>query len=128
VTGLGRTVESPFPAHGKGSGAQFAEKLLLVHAVLEGFAAVYKDYGDLIVIETPDLGIGVYVDLAPGEAAAFMQFGEALFDDFAEMTSLAGIKDNFPWLRHARECSSFAAWFPRRRQRVLDTRRDRISR
>src|SRR5216683_880284 len=45
-------------------------------------------------------------------SAPLAQLDDALFDDFAEMTSLAGINEDFPRRRHARECSSFGAWFP----------------
>jgi hypothetical protein len=41
-----------------------------------------------------------------------VQLDDAFFDDFAEMTSLAGINEDFPRRRHARECSSFGAGFP----------------
>jgi len=81
--------------------------------VLKSFAAVDEDYGDLVVIEASDCGVGVYVDFTPGEAATPVELDDALFDDFAEMTSLAGINDDFPRLRHTRECSSFGAGFPR---------------
>jgi hypothetical protein len=40
-----------------------------------------------------------------------VEFDQALFDDFAEMTSLARINDDFSSLRHAWECSSFGAAF-----------------
>jgi hypothetical protein len=95
------------------SSAQFAEKFLLVHAVLEGFAAVDEDYGDFVRVEASDFGIGVDVDLTPTVAAALLELDETLFDDFAEMTSLAGINYDFPRQRHAKECSSAGARFPR---------------
>jgi hypothetical protein len=41
-----------------------------------------------------------------------VELDDALFDDFAEMTSLAGVNEDFPRRRHARECSSFGAGFP----------------
>jgi hypothetical protein len=88
---------------------------LFIHAVLEGFATVDEDYWDLVIVEAPDLGVGVYVDFSPGEAATLVQLDDALFDDFAEMTSLAGINEDFPRLLHARECSSFGAGFPMHR-------------
>jgi len=95
------------------SSAQFAQEFLLVHAVFKSFAAVDEDYGDLVVIEAPDFGVGVYIDFTPGEAAPLVELDDALFDDFAEMTSLAGINDDFARLRHARECISLGAGFPR---------------
>jgi hypothetical protein len=81
--------------------------------VLESFAAVDEDYRNLVVIEAPGLGIGVYVDFAPGEAATLLELDDTLFDDFAEMTSLAGINDDLARLHHARQCSSLSAGFPR---------------
>jgi hypothetical protein len=42
-----------------------------------------------------------------------VQLDDALFDDFAEMTSFAGINDDLARLRHPKECSSFGAGFPR---------------
>jgi hypothetical protein len=86
---------------------------MLVHAVLKSFEAVDEDYGDLVVVEASDFGVGVYVDFTPGEAATLVELDDALFDDFTEMTSLAGINDDFPRLRHARECISLGAGFPR---------------
>src|ERR1700682_5418460 len=99
----------------RSSSAQFAQEFLFIHAVLKSFAAIDEDYGDLVGIEAPDFGVGVYVDFPPGEAATLVQLDDALFDDFAEMTSLAGINEDFPRRRHARECSSFGAGFPTRR-------------
>src|SRR3984893_12609210 len=114
----------------RSSSAQFAQKFLFVHAVLKSFAAVDEDYGDLVGIEAPDFGVGVDVDFPPGEAATLVQLDDALLDDFAEMTSLAGINEDFPRRRHARECSSLGAGFPTHRvpDRVPDKERRRIPR
>src|SRR5882762_5875996 len=108
---VARSHTRPFP-HGRGSSAEFAQEFLFVHAVLKSFAAVDEDYGDLVGIEAPDFGVGVHVDFSPGEAAMLVELDDALFDDFTEMTSLAGINEDFPRLLHARECSSFGAGFP----------------
>lgn len=88
------------------SGAEFAEEFFFVHAVLEGFAAVDEDYGDFVGIEAADFGVGVYVNFTPVKAAALLEFDEALLDDFAEMTALAGIDDDLPSRIHRREFSS----------------------
>jgi hypothetical protein len=42
-----------------------------------------------------------------------VELDDALFDDFAEMTSLAGINDDFARLLHSKESSSLSAGFPR---------------
>ena len=94
------------------SGAQFAQEFLLIHAVFKCFAAIDEDYGDFVSIKPPDFGVGVYVNFTPGKAASLLELDDALLDDLAEMTSLAGINDDFPRRRHARQCSSFGAAFP----------------
>ena len=99
----------------RSSSAQFAQEFLFIHVVLKRFAAVDEDYRDLVGIEAPDFGVGVYVDFPPGEAATLVQLDDTLRDNFAEMTSLAGINEDFPRRRHARECSSFGAGFPTHR-------------
>jgi hypothetical protein len=81
--------------------------------VLKGFAAIDENYGNLVVIAVPDFGVGVYVDFTPGEAATLVELDDALFDDLAEMTSLAGINDDFARLLHSKESSSLSAGFPR---------------
>jgi hypothetical protein len=73
---------------------ELAEELLLVHAVFEGFAAVNKDDRDFVIKLPPELGVSVDVDLAPGEAAAARELSQALFDEFAEVASFAGIDDD----------------------------------
>jgi hypothetical protein len=52
-----------------------------------------------------------------------VQLDDALFDDFAEMTSPAGINDDFARLRHSKECSSLSAGFPRHERASKDGRR-----
>jgi hypothetical protein len=89
-----------------GSRAELAEEFLFVHAVLEGFATIDEDDGDFVIVEAAYFCAGIYVNFAPVKAPALLKFDEALLDDFAEMTSLAGIDDDFPSLIHRRECSS----------------------
>jgi len=71
--------------------------------------AVDEDNGDLVVILATKVGVGVDIYLAPVEAAALMEFDEALLNDFAEMTPLAGINDDFPVLHNL---GSVAGWNP----------------
>jgi hypothetical protein len=108
--------QAPRPSgrrHNFSSSAQFAEKFLLVHPVLKSLSSVDENHGNFIVIQASDFGIGVHVDFTPAKTAPLVQFDDALLDDFAEMASLAGINHDFAKLRHARECSSFGAVFPR---------------
>src|SRR6266404_9722035 len=95
----------------RSSRAQFAQEFLLIHVVLKSFATVDEDDGDFVCIEAANFGVGVDVNFSPGEAATLVELDDALLDDFAEMTSLAGINDDFPRLRHARQCSSLGARF-----------------
>jgi hypothetical protein len=66
-----------------------AEKFLLVHAVLEGLAAVDEYDGDLVVVLAAEFGVGVHVNFVPGKSTTFLKLRQALFHDLAEMTSLA---------------------------------------
>ena len=88
---------------------EFPQEFLLIHAVFERFAPVDEDDGDLVVVLAAEIGIGVNIHIAPVEAAALVEFDEALLDDFAEMTALAGIDDDFPVLHNS---GSVAGWNP----------------
>ena len=80
---------------------ELPQKFLLVHAVLECFASVDEDDGDLVVVLATEVGIGVNIHIAPVETAALMEFDEALLDDLAEMAPLPGIDDYFPMLHNS---------------------------
>ena len=97
------------------SAGQLPQEFLFIHAVLERFATVDEDDGDLVVVLAAEVGIGVNIHIAPVETAALMEFDEALLDDFAEMTPLPGIDDYFPMLHNS---GSLAGW-----NRVSKTRR-----
>src|ERR1700674_2753046 len=77
---------------GKASPGELAEKVGFIHAVFEGFAAVDEDDGNFVGELGAELFVAVHVYVLPGEAAAAVQFGERFFDDFAEVTSLAGVE------------------------------------
>jgi hypothetical protein len=86
---------------------EFAEEFALVHAILEGFAAVDEDDGDFIVKLAADFVIGVNVDFTPGEAALAGKLDQAFLDDFAEMASLAGVNHDLAGVWHGRDSSRF---------------------
>jgi hypothetical protein len=79
---------------------QLAQEFAFVHVVLEGFAAVDEDYGNLIGELAAQLIVAIDVDGAPGEAAAALQFGERFLDDLAKMAAFAGINDHLPGVGH----------------------------
>lgn len=83
-----------------GLAGQLAEEFLFVHVVLERFAAVDKDNWNFVGVESADLGVGVNIDLAPGEAASLMQLDDAFLDDLAEVASFARIHNDLARLRH----------------------------
>jgi hypothetical protein len=60
--------------------------------VLEGFVAIDEDHRDFVGELAPQLFVAIHVHVLPGEPASTMQLGESLFDDFAEVTSFAGIE------------------------------------
>src|ERR1700683_1753703 len=94
------------------SAGEFAEEVGFVHAVLEGFAAVDEDYGDFIGELAAELFVAVDVDILPGETATAVQFGESLFDDLAEVASLAGVDHDLSGLGHWGEFSKGGRGFP----------------
>jgi hypothetical protein len=94
------------------SAGEFAEEVGLVHAVLEGFATVDEDDGDLVGELAAELFVGVHVDVLPVEAATAMQFGEGLFDDFAEVAAFAGVDHDLAEFGHWGECSKLGRVMP----------------
>ena len=87
---------------------------MLVHVVLECFASVDEDDGNFVGVSSADFRIGVYINFAPSEGAVLFEFDEAFLDDLTEVTSLAGVDDDFARTRHTKcESSSFRGLFPR---------------
>jgi hypothetical protein len=84
-----------------GLAGQLSQEFLLVHAVLEGFTAIDEDDRDFVVELAPKFGVSVYVDLLPGKSPPPRQLGQALFDYFAQVASLAGINHDAARLWHA---------------------------
>jgi hypothetical protein len=84
-----------------GLAGQLAQKLLFIHVVLEGFAAIDEDDGDFVVVLAAEIGVGVYVDVLPGEAATAGELRQALFHYFTQVASLAGIDHDAAGIRHA---------------------------
>ncbi len=82
--------------------SEFAQEFLLVHPILEGFASVDENDWNLVIVEAAEFRVGVDVDLAPVEAAAFVQLRQALLDDFAQVASATGIHDDLTGIRHGR--------------------------
>jgi hypothetical protein len=68
---------------------QLAQKLLLVHAVFEGFTPVDKDHGDFIGELATKAIVHIHIHLAPAKAASAFQLRELFLNDFAEMASFA---------------------------------------
>ena len=87
------------------SAGEFAEEVGFIHAVLEGFAAVDEDDWDFVGEPAAKLVVAVYVDVLPGEAAAAVEFGESLLDDFAEVAAFTGVDHDLAEIRHCGEFS-----------------------
>ena len=79
---------------------ELAEEFLLVHAILEGLAAIDEDDRDFVVELAAKFEIGIDVDFAPRETAAPREFAQTFFHDFAEMTTFAGVNDDAAGLWH----------------------------
>jgi hypothetical protein len=82
------------------SAGQLAEKVVFVHAVFEGFAAVDEDDGDFVGELAAELVVGVNVDFLQIESAAAMEFGESLLHDFAEVAAFAGVEHDLAVIGH----------------------------
>jgi hypothetical protein len=81
---------------------QFLQELLLVHAVLESFAAIDEDDRNFVIELAAKVGVRIDVDVVPGESAAPRKLGQALFDHFTQVASFAGINHDVAGLWHAR--------------------------
>lgn len=77
-----------------------AQEFLLVHAIFESLAAFDEDDGNLVGELAAQLLVGIHVDLVPGEAAAALQLGQRLLDDFTEVAALARVENDLAGLRH----------------------------
>jgi hypothetical protein len=73
---------------------EFPQELLLIHAVLEGFAPIDENHGHLIIELPAKLRVGIDINLLPSKAAPAREFEKALFDNFAKVTSFAGVDDH----------------------------------
>jgi len=73
------------------SACQLAQELLFVHPVLEDFSAVNENHRNFVVERPTEFGVRVDVDFAPSETAPTRELAEALLDDFAKMTTFAGV-------------------------------------
>jgi hypothetical protein len=82
---------------------QFSQKFLLVHAVLESFAAVDEDDRNLVVELAAKIGVRINIDLLPGESSTSRELEQTLFDDFTQMAAFAGIDYDAARLWHAGE-------------------------
>jgi hypothetical protein len=78
------------------SARQAAQKLALVHAVLEGFVSIDENDGDLVVELAAKLGIRVHIDFLPGEPSTASEFCETLFHQLAEMTTFTRVDHDLP--------------------------------
>jgi len=76
---------------------------LLVHVILEGFAAIDEYYGNFIVELAAKFEVGVNINFAPGEPSAAGQFSKAFLHHFAQVASLPGIHHDTAQFRHRGE-------------------------
>jgi hypothetical protein len=97
---------------GKSSTSQLPQEFLLVHAVLEGLAAIDEDDGDFVVELAAKFGIKVNVNFVPGEATAARKLAETFFYYFAKMTSLAGVDHDVARVGHVWDSSAGKSSFP----------------
>jgi hypothetical protein len=81
---------------------ELPQEFLLVHAILEGFAAIDEHDRNFIIKLATEFVVGVDVDFVPGEPTAAGELVKALLHHFAKMASFAGVYGDVTRLRHAR--------------------------
>ena len=64
--------------------------------------AIYKYHWNFITILAAKVGVGIYIHRIPGKAGAAGEFGEAFFDDLAEMTPFSRVEKHLVGFRHGR--------------------------
>ena len=77
-----------------GLAGEFAEEFPLVHVVLEGFAAVDEDDGNFVGKLAAQFFVAIHIHLMPSETTAALQLAKSFFDDFTQVTALAGVDDD----------------------------------
>ena len=80
---------------------QLAQKLPLVHAVLESLAAVDEHDRHFIIKLPPQFGVTIYVHFLPREPAAARELHKTLLHHFAKVTPLARINHDLARVWHA---------------------------
>jgi hypothetical protein len=80
---------------------QLTQELSFVHVVLEGFAAVDKNYRNFVVELMPQLMVAIDVNFLPDEPSTAGELIQTFLDDLAKMTPLARIHDDLAGLLHA---------------------------
>jgi hypothetical protein len=70
---------------------ELSQEFLLVHVIFESFTTIDEDDRDLVIELTAKFGVGVYVDVLPGESSAARKLGQTFFHHFTQVAALAGI-------------------------------------
>jgi hypothetical protein len=96
-----------------GLAGELTEEFPFIHAVLESFAAVDEDDGNLVGELAAELIVGVDVHFLPAEQAAAFQLDQTLLDDLAEMAAFSRVNQDIAKDVHEGECSRFGANFIR---------------
>jgi len=81
---------------------QLAQKLLLVHAVLEGLPPIDEHNGNFVIELPPQFGVTIHIDFLPSETAAARELRKTLLHHLAKVTTLAGVNHDLARLRHGR--------------------------
>jgi len=80
---------------------QLPEELLLIHVILECFAAVDEDNRNFVVKLSTEFDIGIHINFAPRESSPARKLGEAFLHHFAKVAPLSGVHDHATRLLHA---------------------------
>ena len=80
---------------------ELPKKFLLVHVILEGFAAIDEHDGNFIVELAAEFVVGIDIDFVPGKASPAGELVKTFLHHFAKVASFAGIYNDVTRIWHA---------------------------
>jgi hypothetical protein len=79
---------------------ELAQKLLLIHVILEGFSTVDEDDWNFVIKLPAQFVITINVNFLPGESASARKLAEAFLHQFTKMASLSRVNHHLAGFWH----------------------------
>lgn len=77
-----------------------ANKILFCHVIFKCLASINKEHRHFVAEFAAEIGVGVHINFAPGEAASAMDFNNTFLHNLTKVASFAGVNDHFSYRRH----------------------------